>query len=60
MSPDTNAAPRKALAIGMATYDDYDGVYFSVMALRLYHPEIGGDSKSSSSTIIPAGPAPPI
>jgi hypothetical protein len=28
------------LAIGMATYDDYDGVYFSVQAIRLYHPEI--------------------
>jgi hypothetical protein len=24
----------------MATYDDYDGVYFSLQALRLYHPEI--------------------
>jgi hypothetical protein len=31
--------PRK-LTIGMATYDDYDGVYFSLQALRLYHPEI--------------------
>ena len=28
------------LTIGMATYDDYDGVYFSVQALRLYHPEM--------------------
>ncbi|WP_417908533.1 glycosyltransferase [Candidatus Electronema sp. PJ] len=28
------------ITIGMATYDDYDGVYFSVQALRLYHPEI--------------------
>ncbi len=28
------------LAIGMATYDDYDGVYFSIQAIRLYHPEI--------------------
>lgn len=25
------------LTIGMATYDDYDGVYFTVQALRLYH-----------------------
>ena len=24
----------------MATYDDYDGVYFSVQAIRLYHPEV--------------------
>lgn len=27
------------LTIGMATYDDYDGVYFTVQALRTYHPE---------------------
>jgi hypothetical protein len=30
----------KRLTIGMAVYDDYDGVYFSVQAIRLYHPEI--------------------
>jgi hypothetical protein len=30
----------RRLTIGMATYDDYDGVYFSLQALRLYHPEI--------------------
>ena len=27
----------KILTIGMAVYDDYDGVYFTVQALRLYH-----------------------
>jgi hypothetical protein len=32
------------LTIGMATYDDYDGVYFSVQALRLFHPEIVADT----------------
>ena len=31
------------LTIGMATYDDYDGVYFSVMALSLYHSEVLDD-----------------
>ena len=31
--------PRK-LTIGMAAYDDYDGVYFTLQALRMYHPEI--------------------
>lgn len=31
------------MTIGMATYDDYDGVYFSLQALRLYHPEVIGD-----------------
>ena len=33
------------LTIGMATYDDYDGVYFSLQALRLYHPEIVDESE---------------
>jgi glycosyltransferase involved in cell wall biosynthesis len=28
----------KLLTIGMSTFDDFDGVYFSVQALRLYHP----------------------
>lgn len=27
----------KLLTVGMATYDDFDGVYFSVQALTLYH-----------------------
>lgn len=27
----------KLLTIGMATYDDYDGVFFSTQALRMYH-----------------------
>src|SRR3712207_1681988 len=26
-----------ALTIGMATYQDFDGVYFTLQALRLYH-----------------------
>ncbi len=34
---------RKKLTVGMATYDDYDGVYFSIQALRLYHPEVLDD-----------------
>lgn len=27
----------KLLTIGMATYDDYDGVYFTIQSLMLYH-----------------------
>ena len=27
----------KLLTIGMATYDDYDGVFFTTQALRMYH-----------------------
>jgi hypothetical protein len=38
-APTPRREPRK-LTIGMATYDDYDGVYFSLQAIRLYHPEI--------------------
>jgi hypothetical protein len=28
----------KLLSIGMATYDDFDGVFFSIQALQMYHP----------------------
>lgn len=34
---------RRFMTIGMATYDDYDGVYFSLQAIRFYHPEILDD-----------------
>jgi Glycosyltransferase family 25 (LPS biosynthesis protein) len=27
----------------MATYDDFDGVYFTIQAIRLFHPEVVGD-----------------
>jgi len=39
------ALPRKKITIGMATYDDYDGVYFTLHAIRLYHPEILDDAE---------------
>jgi glycosyltransferase involved in cell wall biosynthesis len=28
------------LTVGMATYDDFSGVYFTVQSLRLYHPNL--------------------
>ena len=31
--------PRK-LCVGMCTFDDYDGVYFSVQAIRMFHSEV--------------------
>jgi len=31
------------LTVGMPTYDDFDGVYFSINAIRLYHSEILDD-----------------
>ena len=33
------------LTIGMATYDDYDGTYFSIQSLRMFHPEILEDTE---------------
>ncbi|GLS23898.1 hypothetical protein GCM10007874_69190 [Labrys miyagiensis] len=37
------AGARKRLTIGMATFDDFDGAYFTLQALRLYHPEVAGE-----------------
>ncbi|RLV10190.1 hypothetical protein CTZ27_02885 [Streptomyces griseocarneus] len=31
---------RRTLTVGMAAYDDYDGVYFTVMSVLLHHPEV--------------------
>ncbi len=28
------------ITVGMATYDDYDGVFFTIQSLRLYHNEV--------------------
>jgi len=36
---------RKKLTIGMATYDDYDGVYFTLQALRIYHSDVIGEAE---------------
>ena len=33
------------LTIGMATYNEYDGVYFTVQAIRLYHPEVTDETE---------------
>jgi hypothetical protein len=33
----------KLLTIGMATYDDYDGVFFSIQSLRMFHDICGTD-----------------
>src|ERR1700732_4145738 len=52
----TPRGPRRLLTIGMATYNDYDGVYFSVEALRLYHPEITDDTEILVIDNNPQGP----
>jgi hypothetical protein len=41
----------------MATYDDYDGVYFSVQALRMYHPEVLDEVEILVVDNHPDGPA---
>ena len=40
----------------MATYDDYDGVYFSVQAIRLYHPEVTDRTEILVVDNHPSGP----
>lgn len=37
------ARKKPKLTIGMATYDDFDGTYFTLQALRMYHPETMDD-----------------
>lgn len=50
--------PRR-LTVGMATYDDYDGVYFTVQALVLYHREVLADTEIVVVDNHPEGPAAP-
>lgn len=52
----TPRGPGKFLTIGMATYDDYDGVFFTVQAIRLYHPEILADIEILVVDNHPQGP----
>lgn len=52
----TPNGPKKRLAIGMATYDDYDGVYFSVQSIRMYHPEVTADTEIIVIDNHPDGP----
>jgi len=48
--------PTRFLTIGMATYDDYDGVYFSVQTIGLYHPEIAAQTEILVVDNHPEGP----
>lgn len=52
----TKKGRSKKLTIGMATYDDYDGVYFSVQALRMYHPEVTDETEILVIDNNPSGP----
>ena len=48
--------PVKRLCIGMATYDDYDGVYFTAQSIRLYHPEVTSETEILVVDNHPDGP----
>ncbi len=48
------------LTIGMATYDDYDGVYFSLTSLQIHHAEIFKQSEIIILDNNPEGPAAPL
>lgn len=37
---DSSLDAKPLLSIGMATFDDYDGVYFSITSLQIHHPEV--------------------
>jgi len=50
------ATPGRKLTIGMATYDDYDGVYFSVQAIRLFHREVTDETEILVVDNHPSGP----
>ncbi len=41
--PRTDRRLHRRLTIGMSTYDDFDGTYFSIQAIRMYHPEVLAD-----------------
>jgi hypothetical protein len=53
----TVSKERRFLTIGMATHNDFDGCYFSVQCLRLYHPEIFPETEILVIDNDPAGPS---
>lgn len=54
-APTVRRGARK-LTIGMATYDDYDGVYFTCQSIRLFHPEVTDDTEILVIDNHPDGP----
>ena len=53
----TPIGKKKVMTIGMATFDDYDGVYFTVQAIRMYHPEVTELTEILVIDNNPGGPA---
>lgn len=44
------------LTIGMPTYDDFDGAYFTLQSLRLHHPEVMSEVDLVVADNNPSGP----
>ena len=40
IQPATVRSIKAKLTIGMATYDDYDGVYFTIQSMRMHHADV--------------------
>src|SRR5215472_7403730 len=56
MSPGASPTSANTLCIGIATYDDYDGVYFTAQSIRLYHPEVTSETEILVIDNHPDGP----
>lgn len=54
--PATPSGRRRLLTIGMATYDDFDGVYFTIQAIRLNNPDLLDDIEFLVVDNNPTGP----
>jgi len=52
----TQPKPHKKLCVGMATYDDFDGVYFSIQSLRMFQSEVLDDIEILVLDNNPSGP----
>ena len=50
-------AARLSLCVGMATHGDFDGVWFTIQALRMYHAEASADVSFVVIDNDPGGPA---
>jgi hypothetical protein len=39
----TPQGEHRRLCVGMSTFDDFDGVWFTIQAIRMFHPEVADD-----------------
>ena len=56
-APITSSRGRPSLCVGMATHGDFDGVWFTIQALRMYHPEVCDELSFVVLDNDPGGPA---